>query len=50
MILHPIVLKVGEHNMKTVRKVEKMGRVKKVEKIERVRRVEEAIREIKKTW
>ena len=38
--------RVGAHNMRTVRGLEKMGRVISVENIERVRGVRETIKEI----
>lgn len=41
---------MGELNMATVRKIEKIERVREVERMERVRGVEEAIREIEYTW
>ncbi len=56
IMLHPLVLRVGEHNMGRVRGVkrmgrvrgvERMGRVRRVERMERVRGVEEAIGEIR---
>lgn len=47
MMLYLLVPKVGEHNMETVREIEKMGKVRGEERIERVRRIEEAIREIR---
>ncbi len=37
MILHPLAPRVGEHNMGTVREMEKMGRVRGVDRIEKVR-------------
>ena len=47
MILHLLVPRVGEHNMKRVRKMERIGKIKRVERIEGVRKVEEAIAEIR---
>ena len=47
MMLHLLVPKVGEHNMGSVRGVEKMERIGGVERMERVREVEKAIAEIR---
>ena len=47
MILHLLVLRVGEHKIGRVRGVEKIGRIREVERIEEVRGVEWAIVEIK---
>ncbi len=44
MILHLLVPRVGEHNMGTVREVERMRRIRGVKRIEMVRG---AIREIR---
>ncbi len=44
MMLHPLAPRVGDHNMGTVRGVERMGRVRGVERMEKVR---VAIREIR---
>ncbi len=46
MMLYPLIPRVGEHNMGTIRGVERMGRVRGVERMEKVRG---AIGEIKKT-
>ncbi len=43
-MLHSLVSRVGEHNMETVREVERMGKVIEVERMEKVR---EAIGEIR---
>ncbi len=37
MMLHPLVPRVGKHNMGTVRGVERMGKVRGVERMEKVR-------------
>ncbi len=37
MMLHFLVSRVEEHNIGTVREVERMGRVKGVERMEKVR-------------
>ena len=47
MILHPLVPRVGEHNMRRVRGVERMGKIRGVEIMKRVRGVEKAIAEIR---
>ena len=47
MMLHPLVPRVGKHNMGRVRGVEKMERIRGVERMEGVRRVEETIAEIR---
>ncbi len=47
MILYSLVPRVGEHNMRIVRGIERMGRVKEVEKMEKVRELEVAVGEIK---
>ncbi len=44
MMLHPLVPRVGEHNMGTIRGVERMGRARGVERMERVRGAIEEIR------
>ncbi len=44
MILHFLVSRVEEHNMETIRRVERMGRVRGVKRMEKVR---EAIGEIR---
>ncbi len=44
MMLHLLVPRVGEHNMGTVRGVERMGRVRGVERMERLRAAIEEIR------
>lgn len=46
-MLHPIVLRVGEHNMEMFKKIEKIEKVKEIERIKRVRGVEEAIGKIR---
>lgn len=48
-MLHPLVPKLGEHNIKIVRGVEMMERVKEMERIKKMRRVKEAMKEIKET-
>ncbi len=46
-MLHLLVLKVEEHNMRKVRKIEKIGKIRGVERIKEMKGVEKAIREIK---
>lgn len=48
MMLHLLVPRVGELNIRRVNEVEKIGRKREVERIEGVSRVEEAITEIRK--
>ena len=47
MTLQPLVPKVGEHNMRRVSEVERIGKVRGVEKIEKMREVKKAIGEIR---
>ena len=47
MILHTLILRVGEHNIGRVREVEKIRKIKEIKRIKGVRGVEEAIAKIK---
>lgn len=47
MILHLLVLKMEEYNIKRVKKIEKMRISKEIKRIEGVREVEKAITKIK---
>lgn len=47
MILHPLVSRVGKHDIGIVRGVEKMRKIRVIEKIEKVRELKKAIREIR---
>lgn len=46
MILHSLIPRVGKHNIKTVKGLERMGKARGVKRIKRVREIEKAIREI----
>lgn len=47
MMLHLLISKLGDFNIKIVKGVERIKKIKGVERIKRVRKVEEAIREIR---
>lgn len=47
MILYSLLLRVAEHNIERVRKVEKMEKIREVARIKWAREVEEDIGEIK---
>lgn len=47
MMLHPLVSRVGENNMRIVREVEKIEKIRGVERIKKVKGVGEAIGEIR---
>lgn len=44
MILHPLVLKIGQYNIKRVKEVKK---IKKIKELKRIGKRKEAIRKIK---
>lgn len=47
MIIHLLILRVGEHNIKRVRERERMRKIREVERIEGLRGVKKAIMEIR---
>ena len=49
-MLQPLVSKLGEHNIRRVSEIGRMGKVREVEKMRKVRRVEkmEKVREVEK--
>lgn len=47
LMLHLLVPRVGEYNIRMVRRIDRMGKVRGVERIKRIKGVEEAFEEIR---
>lgn len=49
-MLHLLVSKVGEQNIKIIKKVKRMGKIKGVERMKILREIKETIGKISETW